>query len=106
MGICFRDSNQWFAKELGFESLVVEVDSKIIINLMNGESMLYSEVWHIIQDIKLLSSSLTNVYFHHVKRQGNCVAYKLASCNSFYVWMESVPFDILDVYNFDLSLID
>ena len=66
-GICFRDINQGFAKELGFESLVVEGDSKIIINSINGENMLYSEVWHIIQDIKLLSSSLRNVFFFSQK---------------------------------------
>ena len=60
-------------------------------------------------DIKLLSSSLRGISFYHVRRQGNCVANKLARraiCNPSLIWMEVVPLDIFDVYNYDLRLID
>ena len=98
-----------FAKELGFESLVVEGNVEGIIHAINGDSMLNSEYGHILQDIKLLSSSVRNVSFNHIRRQGNFVAHRLARraiCNHFLVWMEDVPHDILDVYNFDLNLVN
>ena len=37
----------WFAKELGFHSLIVEGDSEIIINSINGNNMAQSEFGHI-----------------------------------------------------------
>ena len=98
-----------FAKELGFESLVVEGDAEGIIHAINGDSMLNSEYGHILQDIKLLSSSVRNVSFNHISRQGNFVAHRLARraiCNHFLVWMEDVPHDILDVYNFDVNSVN
>ena len=64
---------------------------------------------HILQDITFLFSFFSHVSFQHIKRQGNCVAHKLARqaiTNPLDVWMESVPPDTIDVYNADLSLID
>lgn len=45
----------WFAKELGFQRLIVEGDSEAIINSINGDYMAWSEFRHILQDISLLS---------------------------------------------------
>ena len=67
------------------------------------------EFGHILQDIRLLISSFIFVSFCHVRRQGNCMAHRLARraiSSSLDVWMESVPPDTIDVYNADLSLID
>lgn len=99
----------WFAKELGFQRLIVEGDSEAVINSINGDYMAQSEFRHILQDISLLSSSFNFVSFCHVKRQGNCVAHRLArrviTC-PLEVWMESINLDMLDAYNADLLLID
>lgn len=69
----------WFAKELGFHSLIVEGDSEIIINSINGNNMAQSEFGHILQDIKFLCP--------------------------LDVWMKFVPPNTIDVYNFDLRFI-
>jgi len=98
-----------FARELGFKSLVIEGDLEIIIKAINGGgTMLLSEFGHISHDIHSLVSSFQSVSFQHVRRLGNCVAHRLARrpiCNSFLVWMESVPPNIFGFYNYDLSLI-
>ena len=65
----------WLAKELGFQSLIIEADSEAIINAINGDNMVWSEFGHILQDIRLLISSFIFVSFCHVRRQGNCMAH-------------------------------
>lgn len=94
-----------FAKELGFDRAVVEGDSESIINSINGGNMESSPFGHIQQDIKSLFVGFSHESVNHIRREGNCVAHKLArwaaSCH-FLVWIESVPPNILDVYNQDL----
>lgn len=96
-----------FSRELGFERLIIEGDLELIINaITGGEAMFTSEFGHILQDIHSLESSFQSVSFQHVRRLGNCVAHRLARrsiCNSFLVWMEDVPPDIAEAYNYDLS---
>ena len=56
--------------------------------------------YYTLQDIESLSSVFNNVSVSHVRRQGTCVAHRLASRainNYFLVWMESIPPDIYDV---------
>ena len=87
----------------------MEGDAKAIINAINGDTMFLSKYGHILQDIKLVSSFACSVSFCHIRRQENCVTHRLARraiCNPFLIWMEDVPSDILNVYNFDLSMID
>ena len=95
--------------ELAFQRLVVEGDSKVIINSIKGGNMTHSTFGHILQDITFLCSFFSHVSFQHIKRQGNCVAHKLARraiTNPLDVWMESLPPDTNDVYNFDLCFIN
>ena len=95
----------WFAMELEFDRLIVEGDSEVIINSIKEGNMSHSAFGHILQDIISLCSLFNYVSFQHVKRQGNGVAHRLARraiTNPLDVWMESVPPDTTDVYNFDL----
>ena len=98
-----------FAKELRFERVMVEGDSEVIVKAIREKSLLSSVLGHILEDIHVLSSSFSSISFHHIKRIGNCVAHRLARrsfCNPLLVWMEEVPPDIVDVYNYDLSLLN
>nr|POE85249.1 putative ribonuclease h protein [Quercus suber] len=80
-----------FAKELGFEREMIEGDSEIIINAIREQTLLASDLGHILEDIHVLSRSFCSISFHRVKRLGNCVAHRLARrsfCNPLLVWME------------------
>uniref|UniRef100_A0A7N2KZZ0 RNase H type-1 domain-containing protein n=1 Tax=Quercus lobata TaxID=97700 RepID=A0A7N2KZZ0_QUELO len=96
------------ARELGFERVMVEGDSEIIIKAIKEKALPSSDLGHILEDIRVLSRSFNSISFHHIKRMGNCVAHHLAHrsfCNPLLVWMEEVPPDIVDVYNHDLGFI-
>ena len=97
-----------FAKELRFERVMVEGDSEIIVKAIREKSLLSLVLGHILEDIHVLSSSFSSISFHHIKHMGNCVAHHLAHrsfCNPLLVWMEEVPPNIVDIYNYDLSLL-
>ena len=94
-----------FAKELEFDKVVVEGDSKIVITTILGDYMDYSYMGQVLQDIKFMFSSFFFISVKHIHREGNCVAHRLArraARSPFLVWMESVPPDVLDVYQLDL----
>ena len=77
-----------FAKELGFERVMVEGDSEIIVKAIREKSLLSSVLGHILEDIHVLSSSFSSISFHHIKRMGNYVAHRLAHrsfCNPLLV---------------------
>nr|XP_023887146.1 uncharacterized protein LOC111999255 [Quercus suber] len=91
-----------FAKELGFNNIIVEGDSEIVIKALSTNGPSFSSIGHIVKDVKVLASSLGNVSFNHTRRQGNRVAHGLArlACNfiHFQSWMEDVPPAVEGVY--------
>ncbi|XP_075650103.1 uncharacterized protein LOC142620654 [Castanea sativa] len=94
-----------FAKELGFDKVVMEGDSEPIINAILGDHMDYAYMGHVMQDIKFMFPSFSIISVKHIHREGNCVAHKLARRairSHFLVWMESIPPNVLDVYQLDL----
>ena len=94
-----------FAKELGFDRVVVEGDSANTITSINGGHMDLSAMGHVLLDIKSLTSCFSFISIQHINREGNCVAHKLARQAAnipFLVWMESVPPDVFEVYQLDL----
>lgn len=97
-----------FAKELGFERVMIEGDSEVIIKAIKEKKLLSSNLGHILQDIHALSCSFSSISFHHIKHMGNCVAHRLARrslCNPLLVWVEEVPPNAVEVYSHDLGLI-
>ena len=91
---------------MGFEKVLIEGDSKTIIEAINIRNMHFASFGHIIQAIKLVNSLLPEVLFYHVKRQENNVTHGLArrarSSDLLLAWMEFVPPNLYDVYNNDL----
>ena len=83
-----------FAKELGFDHIILEGDSEIAIRAMKSEGYSATSFGHILSDIKVLSTHFRQLVFRHTRRQGNKVARSLAraACNfsPFYTWIEEV----------------
>ena len=96
-----------FARELNYDQVLIEGDSKVIINAINKGGFSSSSFEHIIRDIKLSFSTFHSISFSHTRRQGNRVAHRLAGMAynffPFHVWMEDVPPNIASVYFFELS---
>ena len=90
-----------FAKELGFDHIILEGDSEIAIRAMNSESYSTTYFGHILSDIKALSPHFRKLVFRHICRQGNIVAHSLAmvACNfhPLYTWIEEVLVSSVDV---------
>ena len=53
----------WFAMELGFQRLIVEGDSEVIINSIKDGNMIQSAFGHILQDISFLCYFFSHVSF-------------------------------------------
>ena len=58
----------WFAKDLGFNKVILEGDSEIIIKALNSGGLSASSFGHIIKDIKMMLSSFGSVLFSHTRR--------------------------------------
>nr|POE91501.1 hypothetical protein CFP56_14609 [Quercus suber] len=91
-----------FAKELGFEKVILEGDFEIAIQAMKNDAFSAAPFGHIVSDIKALSSHFRCLTFQHTCRQGNLVAHSLAraACNfpHFCTWIEEVPVSSSSLY--------
>ena len=96
-----------FALELGFENIILEGDSDVLIKLLNSCSRSLAPFGHLINDIMFLASRFTCFRATHVRRHCNKVAHLLArksiSFSPLSVWMEDVPPDLLSVIQADLN---
>ena len=93
-----------FAKELSIHQMVIEGDSLRVIQAINGTRPVRTMYGHVIDDIRFLSSSIS-CSFLHVKRKVNRLAHALArravSSANTDVWLEDLPPDLDDVFQFD-----
>ena len=96
-----------FAKEISVFGVVVEGDSLQVIKAVNSSKRSKTTYGHIIDETRLLSSSLSCCNFVHVQREGNKLAHALARQAAVSadtdVWMEDLPHDLYDVLLFDLA---
>ncbi|XP_050290614.1 uncharacterized protein LOC126728906 [Quercus robur] len=100
----------FFAKEISVFRVVVEGDSLQVIKAVNSLKRSKTPYGHIIDETRLLSSSLSCYNFVHVQREGNKLAHALArravvSIDT-DVWMEDLSRDLDDVavINFHTSI--
>ncbi|XP_075645403.1 uncharacterized protein LOC142616429 [Castanea sativa] len=96
-----------FARELSLFRVIFEGDCLRIIKAINAKEPCHTLFGHIIEEQGSLTSSLTSCNFQHVKREGNNLAHALArrvvvSADT-DVWVEELPWDLEDVFNFDLE---
>ena len=66
------------AKELGFNQIVLEGDSKVLMHPLADNSPFLSTVGSLIDDIRFNAVFFTKLHYSHVKREGNMVAHSLA----------------------------
>lgn len=96
-----------FSLELGFDDIVLEGDSELLIkNMMNGGSKL-THYRNIATDILFLLSHFSKANISFVRRHCNQLAHPLAKRAiippSMSVWMEEVPPDLESVFLADLK---
>ena len=94
-----------FAKELSIHQMLIEGDSLWVIQAINEARLVRTMYGHVVNDIRFLSSSVS-CSFLHVKRKGNSLAHALArravSSANLNVWLENLPRDLDDIFQFDL----
>ena len=85
--------------------MVIEGDSLQVIQAINEAGPVQTMYGHVVDDIRFLSSSVS-CSFLHVKRKGNGLAHALArraiSFAILNVWLEDLPWDLDDIFQFDL----
>ena len=93
------------ALETGFDRVILEGDSQVLITALQNNSYTLSHFGHLVQDIQYLASCFSEIHYSHVRRHCNTVAHALAkranSISHYQVWMEDVPPDITSVLEAD-----
>ena len=83
------------ATDLGFNWVVLEGDSQVLMHALVDDTPFLSTVGLLIDDVRFNAALFTNLHYSHVKRKGNMVAHNLAcyalTISNFVVWMEDVP---------------
>ena len=94
-----------FTREIDLHKIVLEGDSKFVINSIKSGTNLGCMYGHLIMDILSLVNSFQSVSFSHSYRQGNAAANALAKRARFsfplLVWMENVPSNVVQVVSAD-----
>ena len=83
-----------FAMDLGFNHVVLESDSLVLVNALCNDTTLLSSNGLLIEAIRLQARFFNQLHYSYVKREGNKVTHKLARhalcISDFIVWMEDV----------------
>lgn len=97
-----------FCRDLGFQKIVLEGDSKSVVQAVNGGTP-WCKFGQIMEDIHAILPGFRSWKAEHVRREANAAAHglaKAAELNEIHkVWMEEVPDLILDVVNLERSAI-
>ena len=66
------------ARELQFNKVIIEGDSEVVIKSLNSSNVSSTSFGHIVLDIKIFSTTFSEISFFHTRRQGNIVAHSIA----------------------------
>lgn len=97
-----------FAAEIGLDRVIMEGDSKVLINNLRSKCQSLAQFGHIVSDVQYMASQFFKDFnFSHICRLGNKVAHSLArrtnKSSQLVVWMEDVPADVASVFQADLD---
>ncbi|XP_062020668.1 uncharacterized protein LOC133737053 [Rosa rugosa] len=88
-------------REAGFQKLVVESDSTIVIDALNKTELDLSVEGGVLDDIKCLASTFKSVLWKKVNREGNIAAHKMAKhaliADKDRLWQEAGPPWLTDI---------
>lgn len=95
-----------FAIHKGWRNILVERDSKLIIDCVKQEGNLSWSICTLIQDIKLLSSFCVAVLFNHIYHEANFTADAIANLghglNPSKLWETGLPLNCSFPFFFNL----
>uniref|UniRef100_A0A7N2MU32 Reverse transcriptase domain-containing protein n=1 Tax=Quercus lobata TaxID=97700 RepID=A0A7N2MU32_QUELO len=98
-----------FAKDLGFQRLILEGDSLEVIQALLERTETLTPTGLLLEDVRSLSQNFDLLLYSHTKRDGNAVAHSLAKyalrIPDFLAWMEDVPTHIQSIVQADLALL-
>lgn len=75
--LCLLYATQW-STSLSLDSVLFEMDCKVVVDLVNSPKEDLSELGDIIRDCHAFFSSLPNLNVRFIRRQANRVAHTLA----------------------------
>ncbi|KAM1739235.1 hypothetical protein ACFX11_014976 [Malus domestica] len=75
--MAIKDSMLW-AMQMGIQKLVLKTDSLQIVEALRDSSLNMSAVGQIVEDIKVLLQSITEVAMNHTLHKANSIAHRLA----------------------------
>ncbi|CAI9757855.1 unnamed protein product [Fraxinus pennsylvanica] len=80
---------------MGIQNLLVESDRKMVIEVLQTDSMLNSSLGVLYQEVKIFATHFVNCNYSHIYRECNMVAHKLARhaqwVDDICVWLDSIP---------------
>ena len=96
-----------FAQEISIFKAEMEGDSLKVIQALNNPKPNITQMGHIICDIQRLGAGIQSCTFNHTCRGGDRLAHSLAKravlAANIDVWLEELPQDLVDIFQFDLS---
>ena len=98
-----------FAIEIGLQDVVFEGDSKTIYSHLTSDAPCLAPFGHLIDDSRILASTLRNASVSYVKRAGNAVADKLAKQTKHLyepqIWLEDIHSDVTNLVILDRNFL-
>ncbi|KAF5441798.1 hypothetical protein F2P56_036997 [Juglans regia] len=84
--------------ELGFSNVILEGDSKVVVNATISGEEIEAEYGNIIEDVRRVINGRLNWGIRFIYREANCIAHKLAklaiNSSNERVWIEDSPIEI------------
>jgi len=91
-----------FAIEIGLQDVVFEGDSRTIYSHLTSDAPCMAPFGHLIDDSRILASTLRNASFAHVKRDGAKLAKDLYEPQ---IWLEDIHSDVTNLVILDRNFL-